>query len=156
MFDRPGCEFSDYDDMIAFWGECLGAVKNWNVIVSRHPKTRPGRLDGLRKYGVTLTDHDTAPLVPLCDLYVASVSATIRWALACGIPVINYDAYRLDFVDYVGLEGVVWMNARNEFRKVLRPQPRTPPISPACERCNSARRRAGASTTANPAAACAR
>ena len=119
VFDRPGCEFSDYDDMIAFWGECLGAVKNWNVIVSRHPKTRPGRLDGLRKYGVTLTDSDTAPLVPLCDLYVASVSATIRWAFACGIPVINYDAYRLDFVDYVGLEGVVWMNARNEFRKIL-------------------------------------
>ncbi len=35
-------------------------------------------------------------LVPLCSLYVASVSATIRWAIACGKPVVNYDVYRFE------------------------------------------------------------
>jgi hypothetical protein len=33
--------------------------------------------------------------------------------------VINYDAYRLDFQDYSGIEGVVWMNTREDFRKAL-------------------------------------
>lgn len=119
VFDRPGCDFADFDDLISFWGECLGAVKRWNVIVARHPKTRAGRLDALRKFGVTLTDRDTASLIPLCDLYVASVSATIRWAVACGKPTVNYDAYRLDFQDYPGIEAVLWMNTREDFRKAL-------------------------------------
>src|SRR5262249_7261332 len=54
------------------------------------------------------------------DLYVASVSATIRWAIACGKPVINYDAYRLDFQDYPGIEAVLWSNTRVEFERTLR------------------------------------
>jgi hypothetical protein len=73
----------------------------------------------MRQFGLTLTDRDTASIVPLCDLYVASVSATIRWAIACGKPVINYDAYRLDFQDYPGIEAVVWSNTRAEFERTL-------------------------------------
>jgi hypothetical protein len=118
-FDRPGCEFSDFDDKLRFWGECLGAVKGWNVIVARHPKTRPGQLDRLIEFGLTLTDHDTASLIPLCDLYVASVSATIRWAIACAKPVINYDSYRLDFQDYPGIAAVVWTNTKVGFRELV-------------------------------------
>jgi hypothetical protein len=120
VFDRPGCDFRDFDDMIEYWGGRLGEVKGWNVIVARHPKTRPGRLDALCQFGLTLTDRDTASIVPLCDLYVASVSATIRWAIACGKPVINYDAYRLDFQDYPGIEAVMWSNTRDEFERMLR------------------------------------
>jgi hypothetical protein len=119
VFDRPGCEFRDFDDMIEYWGRRLGAVKDWNVIVARHPKTPPDRLDALRQFGLALTHRDTASIVPLCDLYVASVSATIRWAIACGKPVINYDAYRLDFQDYAGMEAVLWSNAREDFERTL-------------------------------------
>jgi hypothetical protein len=117
VFNRPGCEFKNFDDMLRFWGECLGAVKGWNVIVARHPKTRPGDLDVLREFGLTLVEHDTASIIPLCDLYVACVSATIRWAIACGKPVINYDSYPLDFQDYPNIEAVVWTNTKAGFRE---------------------------------------
>ncbi len=119
VFDRPGCEFQSFDDMIEFWGKSLGAVKGWNILVARHPKTRAGRLDALRQHGLTLIDHDTASVVPLCDLYLASVSATIRWAIACGKPVMNYDSYRLDFQDYPGVEAVVLVKKRQEFLDLL-------------------------------------
>jgi hypothetical protein len=119
VFNRPGCEFKDFDDMLRFWGECLGAVQGWNVIVARHPKTRPGDLDVLREFGLTLIEHDTASIIPLCDLYVASVSATIRWAIACAKPVINYDSYPLDFQDYPNIEAVVWTNTKTGFREIV-------------------------------------
>lgn len=119
VFNRPGCEDPDFDSMLRYWGERLGAVKGWNVIVARHPKTRPGGLDRLLDYGLSLTDRDTASIIPLCDLYVASVSATIRWAVACGKPVINYDSYRLDFQDYPGIEAVVWTNTKAGFRELV-------------------------------------
>jgi hypothetical protein len=119
VFNRPGCEFSNFDDLINFWGESLAAVQGWNIIVARHPKTRAGRLDALRQYGLTLTEHDTASLVPLCDLYLASVSATIRWAIACAKPVINYDAYRLDFQDYPDVDAVALVKTREDFRRLL-------------------------------------
>ena len=49
----------------------------------------------------------TSELVPLCDLYVASVSSTIRWAIACGKPVVNYDVYRYRYTDFISLDGVL-------------------------------------------------
>jgi hypothetical protein len=118
-FDRPGCEFADFADLLDFWGMCLASVSDWNVIVRPHPKTVPEKLDALRRHGVTISYADTATLVPLCDLYVAAVSATIRWAIGCGKPVINYDVYQYGYQDYSGVEGVVLCNTRLEFRNLL-------------------------------------
>jgi hypothetical protein len=118
-FDRPGCEFRNFDDLVGFWSECLGSIHGWNVIVRPHPKTSPDRLDALRQNNLNISYADTATLVPLCDLYVAAVSATIRWAIACGKPVINFDVYQYGYQDYKGVEGVILANKRDEFRALL-------------------------------------
>jgi hypothetical protein len=119
-YNRPGCEFADFDELVRFWGECLSQVGGWNVIVRPHPKTAPECLDALRQCGINITYNETATLVPLCDLYVVSVSSTIRWAIACGKPVINYDAYQFGYNDFHGLQGVALANTRNEFRDLVR------------------------------------
>jgi hypothetical protein len=62
----------------------------------------------------------TAELVPLCDVYVAWVSSTIRWAIACAKPVINYDVYRYRYTDYLGLKGVITIEEQSQFLDVLR------------------------------------
>jgi hypothetical protein len=118
-FDRLGCEFKDFDDLLEFWGDCLAGLKDWNVVVRPHPKTPAERIDLLRRKGLAVSYDDTATLVPLCDLYVASVSATIRWAVACGKPVLNYDVYQYGYEDYRGLGGVLLVNSRDEFRCAL-------------------------------------
>ena len=118
-YDRPGCEFSGFDDLIHFWAQSLSEVRGWNVVVRPHPKTAPERLNEVRRYGLAITYDDTAKLVPLCDLYVAAVSSTIRWAIACGKPVINFDVYQYNYRDYEGVEAVSLVNTRKEFRNLL-------------------------------------
>jgi hypothetical protein len=118
QFPRP-CEFSDYGDLLTFWGESLAAIPGWNVIIRPHPRHGPDELRALVGCGLPIIWHDTARLVPICDLYVACVSATIRWAIACGKPVINYDAYHMHFDDYADFPGVVTVEKKAEFTSVL-------------------------------------
>jgi hypothetical protein len=114
-FDRPGCEFTSFDDLLEFWSDCLKTITGWNIIVRPHPKTAPERLDSLRQRGLPVSYADTAALVPLCDLYVASVSATIRWAISSAKPVINYDVYQYGYEDFNALRGVSLVKTRAEF-----------------------------------------
>jgi hypothetical protein len=51
-------------------------------------------VDMLRSLGAEISTSHTATLVPQSDLFVASVSSTIRWALAMGKPVLNYEVFR--------------------------------------------------------------
>ncbi len=45
--------------------------------------------------------QDTADLIAICEHFVASISSTIRWALAAGLSVINYDVYAFRYTDFV-------------------------------------------------------
>ncbi|MGM4906775.1 hypothetical protein AB8B21_03085 [Tardiphaga sp. 866_E4_N2_1] len=118
-YDRPGSEFADFADLIGFWGKALAGISGWNVLVRPHPKTRLQTLAALRECGVAISYRDTAELVPLCDLYVASVSATIRWAIACGKPVVNYDVYQYGYRDYEAARGVTLVTTRADFIAAL-------------------------------------
>ncbi len=64
---------------------------------------------------VRLTQLPVADLIPLCDVYVACISATIRWAIACGIPVVNHDLYRYGYRDFEEVSGVLNVVSRAEF-----------------------------------------
>lgn len=112
-------DFADYAELVRFWIQSLAAVPGFNVIVRPHPRVQIDALRHVEQWGVRLTDHDTASLIPLCDIFVASVSATIRWALACGRPVLNYDVYRLRYGDYVDVPGVLHAEERHEFVAAL-------------------------------------
>jgi hypothetical protein len=61
----------------------------------------------------------TAEMVPVCDIYVASISSTIRWAIACGRPVVNYDVYRYRYTDFLRVPGVLATEEQAEFRGIL-------------------------------------
>jgi hypothetical protein len=114
------CEFENYEDLVRFWMETLAAITAWNVVVRPHPRLTEKEIESLKRFGVGITQRDTASLIPLCDLYVASVSATIRWAIACGKPVVNYDVYRMDYADYEEAKGVITMDDKASFVAALR------------------------------------
>lgn len=113
------CEFSDYSELVDYWMKILKSIKGWNVLVCPHPRQGNDVIELLKKYNIQITQKDTASLIPLCDLYVASVSATIRWAIACGKPVVNYDVYQMDYLDYVDVKGVITVNNKESFRESL-------------------------------------
>jgi hypothetical protein len=118
-FVRPDREFRDQRAMLEFLVETFDSVR-CNVIYRLHPRTRPDQVEFLRDKGATIVDHDTAALVPLCDIFMASVSATIRWAIACGKPVINYDMHRYRYHDFDSAGGVVTVEDKREFARVVR------------------------------------
>ncbi|HEX2727126.1 MAG TPA: hypothetical protein VHN20_15005, partial [Beijerinckiaceae bacterium] len=93
--DTSPFEFKSFDTLVQAWGEALApALAHANVIVKPHPRLATWRLASLKAAGLVVTSAPTEELVPLADVYIASISATIRWALGLGIPVVNYDCYR--------------------------------------------------------------
>jgi len=51
---------------------------------------------------------------------VASVSATIRWVIASGKPVINYDVYQAKYKDYNETKGVLTVYTGENFVSILK------------------------------------
>jgi hypothetical protein len=120
-------EFADYADLVAAWADALSAVSDkFSVLVRPHPRIANAALEPLRQRGIAIAHEDTAGLVPLCDLFVAALSATIRWAIACGQPAISYDVYRYHYADYDGLQGVISVDSAHAFRTVLAELAREP------------------------------
>lgn len=116
---RPQCDFQDYRELVQFWIESLTADGAFNVVVSLHPSVQRETMTYVEDWGARVADESVSALIPLCDVYVASVSATIQWAIACGIPVLNYDVYRYRYPDYLGVPGVVLTEEQHEFRACI-------------------------------------
>ena len=60
----------------------------------------------LARYGFHVSELPTAQLVVLSDLFIAFASSTIRWAVCCGVPTINYDVFSYNFNEYRDNVGV--------------------------------------------------
>jgi hypothetical protein len=116
-FALPGApaDFTGYPDLVHFVTRTLKALPGFAVVVRLHPRSTQETARLVEETGVRTSLRDTAALVPLCDLYVASVSATIRWAIACGKPAVNYDVYRLRLTDYDDVSGVLRVEDRSDF-----------------------------------------
>jgi hypothetical protein len=117
---RPECDFRDYDVLIEFWLKACADVQGHSVVIALHPSTSPSEAPKFERYGARVAALNTAELVPLCDIFVACISSTIRWAIACGKPVINYDVYRFRYTDFIGVEGVLTCEEQQEFTSLLR------------------------------------
>lgn len=115
----PQADFDDYATMVRAWVESMTAMPGWTVVVRLHPRMAYDEFRYIEEWGVRISQRDTATLIPLCDLYVASVSATIRWAIACGKPVVNFDVYRLKWTDYDDALGVIRLEDKAAFAATL-------------------------------------
>ena len=116
---RPQCDFQDYRRLAEFWVDSLAALKDCNCLVALHPSVEVDSMRWIEERGVRIAPQRTADTVPLCDIYVASISSTIRWAIACGKPVVNYDVYRYRYTDFLGVPGVITTEEQPEFRAIL-------------------------------------
>jgi glycosyltransferase involved in cell wall biosynthesis len=92
---RPGTsEFPTYEAMCRATVDACLSVPGAEVTLSIHPATPPEQQALLRRMDVTIFPEWVIRLIPRHDIFVTTFSSTIRWALACGKPVINYDAYQ--------------------------------------------------------------
>ncbi|CBS91508.1 protein of unknown function (plasmid) [Azospirillum lipoferum 4B] len=113
------CEFILHDEWLEVLVAEAARAGDWNVVLCLHPMLPIEACAWLERDGVRIARQDTASLVPLSALYVACVSATIRWAIACGIPCVNYDAYACRYSDYREVPGVYHVETAAEYTDVL-------------------------------------
>lgn len=118
-FPRPGCDFANYRELTEFWLGALQKVRSFNVIVHLHPRLNKDDFAEYVHRGIVVAKEEVIELIPLCDLYLANISATIRWAIACGKPVLNYDVYKYRFHDYDSAGGVKTTESKAEFLSLL-------------------------------------
>lgn len=116
---RPACEFKDYRKLTEFWIQTLAKVKNFNIVVSLHPSVDIEEFRYLESENVRISKKSIVELIPLCDVFVASVSSTIRWAITCGKPVINYDVYVYKYTDFNHVKGVILLEKSEEYEMAL-------------------------------------
>ena len=117
---RPQCDFQNYAELTKAWLDPLAEQRTFNVVVALHPSIDIESMRHIEGDNVRIGTWKTAELVPLCDIYVASISSTIRWAIACGKPVVNYDVYRYRYSDFQRVPGVLTTEEQGEFRRLLR------------------------------------
>lgn len=119
-YGRPDCEFKSYDDLLRAWIGELSACDTHNIVLSLHPSQSIEYMKDFELENVKICDDKIFNLIPLCDIFVASISATIQWAIACGKPVLNYDVYLYRYTDYLDAKGVLCVESFSEFSKLLK------------------------------------
>ena len=116
---RPNVEFTNYAELVEFWIRALSSHPGWRVIVRPHPFMVETDVKLLYARGAIVSMEHTASLVPLCDVYVASVSSTIRWAIGMGKPVVNYDVFGYNYSDFDRVPSVIKATTKQAFASTL-------------------------------------
>jgi len=119
QFPRPQCQFPDFRGVLDFWLNALKGVADWEIVLKLHPSMRSEDIDYVRTFGIRTSELETTSLIPVCDLYNPSVSSTIRWALACGKPVLNYDVFGYRYREFASEPAVLTVFDSDAFSKEL-------------------------------------
>lgn len=111
--------WSDHWREIRFLLHTLTAISA-NVLIALHPRTsRAAYTRFEREFKCRILAEPTAAVVPLADLYVASYSSTVRWAILCGVPVLLFDFY-FGYESLMNYGGTVRITRRSDLDVVYR------------------------------------
>jgi hypothetical protein len=84
------------------------SVSGGNVLLSLHPRSDPKTYDDLARIGgCRIITERLNEVLPAADLFVATYSSTVRWAVAMHIPTIMVDFLNFNFAQFTGLPGTV-------------------------------------------------
>jgi hypothetical protein len=115
----PACEFTTMAAIGEFVGRSLQPLaEHYHLVVRPHPNF-PQFGAMLEPWGLANTQMPTATLVPIADLFVAFASSTIRWAISCAVPTVNYDVFHYGYGDFETANGVLSVQGKEEFRAAV-------------------------------------
>jgi hypothetical protein len=116
----PFCEFASMEELAKSVGAALQPLAtDYHLVVRPHPNFEAFAAM-LQPFGIARAAQPTAALVPLADLFIAFASATIRWAIACGVPTVNYDVFNYGYGDFSSARGVAAVNSSGAFEQLAR------------------------------------
>lgn len=113
---------SAYEDFETLCADLCAALRDHaashNVLVCMHPNFRD-QSHLFTSRGLAVHEGDMMELVPLARLFIAFASATLRWAIACGVPAINYDVFRYNYTEFDPAGGVLRVDDKAVFETLL-------------------------------------
>lgn len=91
-----------------------------NIVLSLHPKMNSEQYAYLcDEFPVTISEYPLSQILPIADVFVATFSSTVIWAILCQIPTVIIDFYNLGYNIWDKFEGCVIERNRNEFKNTL-------------------------------------
>jgi len=112
--------WDDHWKEINFLMEELSTTKK-NILISLHPKMDKLKYDFLEfQYNCKILNERLAEVLPIADIFVATFSSTVVWAVLCGIKTIVVDFYDFNYTMYDFLRSIIIVNKKDEFREILK------------------------------------
>ncbi len=111
--------FANYEDLLHGVTGVIRNRKDIEFTISAHPSTKPEDMACYARLGLTVLKGDVIDQIPQHDLFVTDFSSTVRWAIACGKPVINYDFYNFYSTVYEGVEGFINISRHEEYETLI-------------------------------------
>lgn len=91
-----------------------------NVLISLHPKSKEEDYLILeKKYNCKISKRNLNTILPLADIFVATYSSTVVWAIMCRIPSIVVDFYNFNYSIFNDFGGVLRAYSKNEFEHYI-------------------------------------
>ena len=86
-----------------------------NCLISLHPKMKYEQYEFIEnQYGIPILKRSLSEILPAADIFAATFSSTVQWAVLCGIPSIVFDFYGLNYTMYDYLTGTKIINKKTE------------------------------------------
>ncbi len=91
-----------------------------NCLISLHPKMEFGKYQAIAaEYNIAISRSPLSEILPAADIFAATFSSTIQWAVLCQIPSVVFDFYGLNYSMYDFLTGTKIVNRKNALESEL-------------------------------------
>lgn len=112
--------YNTYVDLVKDLIESFKPLLNEHEIIFKmHPRVDKNTIELLKNNGFIISDKETFEIIAECNVYIAFISATIRWALNLNIPILNFDIYNYNYNDFLNIDNVHNVYNIEQFRNKL-------------------------------------
>ncbi len=111
-----GLEYESYLHVISHWFSLLESLENVKVTYCLHPSALEMNLP-LKE--IEVSKEPIEILIPEHDLFIASISSTIQWALSAGLFVVDFDLYKYHYPTYLSESRVKTCHTIAEFEDAI-------------------------------------
>jgi hypothetical protein len=92
-----------------------------NLVLSLHPRSQQSEYSDLAaRYGAIIAGQSLIQILPVADLFVASHSSTVRWAILLTIPTLVLDDFNVGASGLFDPDGIVLVHTRDTLQERAR------------------------------------
>jgi hypothetical protein len=94
-------EFLSYEEYLIYLCTKLRMLGYEDAVISMHPSDSGEYHRLIQSNGFEISEEPLHILLARSEIFLATISATIQWAIYLGLPTINFDFYNYQYPDYV-------------------------------------------------------